>query len=98
MTKLTFAIDFDDTFTACPGLWARFVKDAEQLGHRVVLVTCRRDTDENIEKIRAALAEVETTLPIVCSKLGSKRAACEKRGYKVDIWIDDNPDTVERGM
>lgn len=41
--QLTFGMDFDNTFTACPELFGRFIKDAESLGHCVVLVTARPD-------------------------------------------------------
>lgn len=92
---LTFALDFDDTFTACPDLWRAFVRQAEAAGHRVFLVTARRDTDENRAIISEALGDC--VLPKVFAALGSKLDAVEKRGIKVDIWIDDDPERLVHG-
>ncbi len=95
--KLTFAIDYDDTFTACSELWANFILDAEAKGHRVIVVTARRDTDKNLLLIRETLASWGITLPIVFSSLGSKLDAVRRREIKVDIWIDDDPEKLVNG-
>ena len=97
MTRLTFGLDFDDTFTACPTVWKRFIDHAEELGHRIILVTSRRDTEENNEEIRGILRQWEVVLPIVFASLGSKLHAVAKRDIKVDIWIDDNPVALVNG-
>lgn len=94
---MTFGLDFDDTFTACPELWSRFVTDCENQCFRVILVTARRETDENVKNIRECLKLHGCLLPIVFSNLGSKLDAVAKRGIKVDIWIDDDPEKLVRG-
>lgn len=35
MSSLVFGLDFDDTFTADPELWALFIREAQAKGHRV---------------------------------------------------------------
>lgn len=95
--SLTFAIDFDDTLTACPELWRRFIADAESNGHRVFLVTARRETEENVEIVREFMKEHGLSLPRLFTNLGSKLKAAELRGIKVDIWIDDNPEALVHG-
>lgn len=95
--KMTFALDFDDTFTACPQTWRRFINDVESHGHRVMIVTARRETEANVAEVRAALAECELVLPMVFTNLGSKLAAALKRGITVDIWIDDDPTSLVHG-
>lgn len=97
MTPQTFGLDYDDTFTADPELWGSFVRTAHERGHSVVLVTARRNTNENIEMIRAALRAQGCVLPIVCSSLGSKLDAVKKRGIRVTIWIDDEPQKLVHG-
>lgn len=95
--SLTFGIDFDNTFTACPELFASFITQAESAGHRIVIVTSRRNTDENLSDVRAFLKEHGCCQPIVFASLGSKLHAVAEREIKVDIWIDDNPETLVHG-
>ena len=97
VTPQTFALDYDDTFTAAPELWSMFVTRAKEMGHRVVLVTARRETDENVETIRASLRAHNCVLPIVCSNMGSKLDAVKKRGIDVSVWIDDRPEKIATG-
>jgi 5'(3')-deoxyribonucleotidase len=93
MKQLTIAIDFDDTLTAAQKLWRRFVTNAMlNYGHRVIVVTARRDTEENIDLIDGWLQENEfPELSVYFTSLQSKVDYMEKRGVKVDIWIDDDP-------
>lgn len=88
--QLTFALDYDETYTADRDLWDCFIGHAQQRGHRVIGVTCRRRTEEN-------LAEVQMPVPVYYTDLGSKRHHMERLGVKVDIWIDDDPKCVEFG-
>lgn len=95
--QLTFGLDYDDTFTACPKLWSGFVSQARQHGHRFYLMTARRNTIENTEEINAQLSHWGCQMPIVFSSLGSKLFAAEQRGIKIDIWIDDDPKKLVEG-
>ncbi len=95
--SLTIAIDFDGTFTEAPELWEKFIHIAQQDGHDVVCVTARRNTYENQELLERAFAHFHLALPTVFCNLGSKLDEMKKQGVKVDIWIDDNPETLVRG-
>ena len=95
---LIFAIDFDNTITACPDLWAKFIVSARESGHRFYLVTCRRDTEENTDIINAFLDKWGCQMPIIFCNLASKFDTLEKRGIKIDIWIDDAPHAIVHGM
>jgi hypothetical protein len=97
LKPLTFALDFDDTFTADPLLWSRFATDARARGHRLCLVTARRDTEENRQDINATLDHWKCQMPIVFSSLGSKLAAVQRHGLEIDIWIDDDPTSLVHG-
>lgn len=101
---LTIAIDFDGTFSADPPLWAVFTFYAVARGHRVVLVTGRSDhvmySDPGRHwgnEVRGLLAEhaVDDLLPVVFAGGRPKRVAALAAGYTVDIWIDDQPESVE---
>jgi hypothetical protein len=94
---LTFALDFDETFTACPSLWAEFIGKAKAQGHRVLIVTARRATDENHETVNEMLAHWGCQIPVIFTSLGSKIDAMKRRDIKVDIWIDDDPASLVRG-
>lgn len=93
---LHFGIDFDGTFSADPELWRRFIALAESRGHRCYVVTCRRDTDENREDIGPHV----TGLPRyrhLFTGLSPKRWFCEQQCTRIDVWIDDQPESVING-
>lgn len=97
MQPLVFAIDFDDTFTADAELWSEFIHMAKKRGHRVYCVTCRRDSEENVDIIAEAFATYELSVPVVFCNMGSKMWHMEQRGVKVNIWIDDAPHALVHG-
>lgn len=90
---LTIGIDFDGTFAADPVLFKAFVEGATRRGHRCVLVTQR--TEFFRRDVDALCADV---LPIVYAGGETKRDAAAARGWAVDIWIDDNPASVDTAL
>jgi hypothetical protein len=91
--KLLFGIDFDGTFGADPALFHAFVQMIHSRGHEAVLVTQRT------EEWRAAVEEaVQNCIPIVFAGGFTKREAARRRGYNVDIWMDDNPMSVDNAL
>lgn len=94
---LIIAIDFDDTFTADPELWAVFIRLAQHKGHRVLCVTSRRDSESNLEDMVGVFEANGLSLPVIFCNMGSKLWTMEQRGTKVDIWIDDAPHAIVHG-
>ncbi|HEY1127952.1 MAG TPA: hypothetical protein VGF12_00990 [Roseateles sp.] len=90
MKRLTIGIDFDDTFTADPDLWRRFIGDAQRSGHVVVCVTARREPPDFSRSPR-----LPDSVQIVCAGQDWKRHAAARAGFNVDIWIDDIPSLIE---
>lgn len=88
---MLIAIDFDETLTADAKLWREFIRSAKTLGHRVVCVTARRDTEDNNDTIDEWMQMHGVDLPVYYTGLSSKVEHAEKIGLKVDIWIDDDP-------
>lgn len=90
---MNIAIDYDDTYTADPGLWDQFIASARERGHKVWIVTCRRDTPENREEVQVPGCRVFFT------NLGSKLdfVKVKRAGMKIDIWIDDDPRCIWEG-
>ena len=85
---MLFAIDYDYTYTEDPELWKAFIKLAEDKGHSFVCVTGR--------SVPPGMGEIQfpVQVNIVCAGDVAKRIAAEKAGYKVDVWIDDMPETI----
>ena len=94
---ICIAIDYDDTFTADPELWSRFIQDAKNRGHRFYCVTARKESIENIELINQSFDQWECQMPVVFSNLSSKVTTMERQGIKIDIWIDDAPLALVHG-
>lgn len=96
-SSLNIAIDFDGTLTADPFLWSGFIHTAREVGHKVFVVTARRDTEENREELKEWMEAHGIKASVLFSSLGSKIALMKDRGIRVDIWIDDDPATLVRG-
>jgi HK97 family phage prohead protease len=93
---LLISIDFDQTFTAAPGLWRSFMTEALARGNRVCCVTRREDTEKNREELRLAFGEHFGDLAgvVLAGPDRRKRSAAADAGLSPDIWIDDKPETV----
>ena len=93
---LTISIDYDDTFSAAPGLWLSFIEEACEDGNTVILTSRREDTPENQAQILAAIGEESYLSAVILAGPDStKRDAAMAAGFEVDIWIDDEPSTVD---
>jgi predicted glycosyltransferase len=86
---MTIAIDFDHTWTADVALWRQFASDAKKRGHDVIIVTARCGWSEDM------LRHGPLDVPVLYTGGKLKRHAMEFLGIKVDIWIDDQPGTIE---
>jgi hypothetical protein len=89
---LNIGLDFDKTYTSAPQLWDRFVSDAHESGHHVWCVTSRVKSPKNIREV--VIPGVETVFCGFASKVWYME---NKRGVKIDIWIDDDPDMCVYG-
>lgn len=97
MRSMTLSIDFDRTFAAEPELWGDFAHDAVEKGNTVVMISRREDTPENQQIIADALGEYAQFFSQVLL-IGTdtlKDDAARAAGLKVDVWVDDSPQTVK---
>lgn len=91
-------LDFDDTLTAAPSLARGMVELAQSLGHKVYVVTCRRNTAENRQIIAEFMAEYGfPELPVFMTNLGPKLNYMRSLGIRIDFWIDDDPFCIIHG-
>jgi Asp/Glu/hydantoin racemase len=83
---MKIAIDYDDTYTLDPEGWELFICLMQGRGHEVVCITKRYKT---------LLQEVIDTVSVpVIGASRSKMEAARMSGHKVDVWIDDKPETI----
>jgi len=89
---MLIAIDYDETYTRDPGTWNSVILLLKRLGHRVVCVTSRSNTHDN----RTALGNIlPLDIHVIFCNYNAKAEMTRKAGYHVDIWIDDNPYTID---
>jgi hypothetical protein len=91
--QLTIGIDFDNTWTASPFLFGELYKTAILIGFKVIIATGRTEFTDDMK--RSLLPD---SIPIVYCGKELKDIACKKAGYKVDIWIDDMPETIRQPL
>lgn len=87
---MIFAIDFDKTWTAEPRGWAQWYQLFTGLGHTVIMVTGRREMSEDMRRY-----SLPPAMPIVFAGPEMKEKAATLAGWKVDVWIDDMPGTIQ---
>lgn len=93
--SLTFALDYDDTFTAEPELWRAWVLLAKARGHRIVCITGRSETEsQRYELERAFGPQVE----VYFSGLRPKMECAIANGLKIDVWLDDWPGMIDTAI
>ena len=98
MIHQTFAIDYDETFTSAPELWAMFIREAKHLRNKVYCVTSRRETDESVDQMNEVFSRLGCQMLIVFTSHSPKQYAMQQRGIKVDVWIDDDPKSIIFGI
>lgn len=86
---MIISIDYDGTYSREPSLWDNFISFAKERGHVVICITNRAFPIESGKK---------PNVEILYAGADYKREYAVKNGYKVDIWIDDMPETVCRSV
>ena len=94
---LTISIDFDQTFSADPKMWGEFAMKSDAEGNTVVMISRRPDTPVNQKEIADTIGvHMHAFKKIMLIGADALKAdAAVAAGLKVDIWIDDAPQTVQ---
>ena len=92
---MVISIDYDETWSADPPLWAEFALNAQDAGHIVILTTNRPNAEGFREEVYEDCAEYVTA--VIFAGTLPKQTAARYFGYDVDVWIDDLPHTVTEG-
>lgn len=90
---MIIAIDYDNTYTGDPITFNGIIDLFKAAGHTVVCVTGR---DANSVMAEPVVNSIGKLVPIVFAGKEWKRDAAIKRGYNVNIWIDDIPEMVAK--
>lgn len=85
------ALDYDGTFTSNPLLWSILAFEAKKFGEKVICVSARTDTIENRLLLQQSLP---ASVDIYLTSHNPKKEWMERRGIKVDIWIEDTPKAI----
>jgi hypothetical protein len=88
MKPLTISIDLDKTWTADPAMFALIAHNFRARGHTVIICT-RRSSLTHEDRISLRIPKFVT---LFFADFGFKRDAVP---FHVDIWIDDEPGTIE---
>jgi len=88
---MKIAIDYDKTYTADKKLWDAFVKSAKKSRHAVRFVTSRSVTGDNRSLINDAK---KLGIRVIYTAGTAKEKHCKEVGWKPDIWIDDQPESI----
>lgn len=92
---LTFALDYDDTFTADPALWRAWILLAKSRGHRIVCITGRSETESQRYELETAFGpDVE----VYFSDLRPKMECAVANGLHIDVWLDDWPGMIDTAI
>ena len=94
---MTVSIDFDRTFAADPQMWGEFAKKAVADGNTVVMISRRPESDR--EEVVSSLGDYAESFSQVLLVGGDtlKADAADAAGIKVDVWVDDSPQTIKQG-
>lgn len=88
---MLIALDYDNTWTKAPDLWAQLVKTFKAQGHRFVCITSRENTCTNHQELSTSIGQ---HMPVIYCNHTAKAKHAKAQGYKPDVWIDDRPETI----
>jgi hypothetical protein len=87
---MTFALDFNGTYTKDPKFWNVFIELARLRKDEVYCVTHSTDPDEN-KALLDSIGQIIGEDKCVFADGNSKLSAVAALGIEIDIWIDNNP-------
>jgi hypothetical protein len=90
---LIIAIDYDATYTLSPDLWDHIIGLFQESGHTVICVTGRSNDGIMSQPVLDSIGKL---VPVIFAGPEWKRDAALKRGYKVNVWIDDMPEMIAK--
>lgn len=93
---MNISIDFDDTYTRDPGFWNLVIAHAITRNHTVYCVTAR--ANPNDEQVLGSIGKLIGKDNCFFTAMQGKRAYMHANKINIDVWIDDMPDMICRGI
>lgn len=93
---MNIALDFDDTYTRDPVFWDMFIMNAIQRNHKVYCVTARSNPKD--EEVLGSIGKAVGRDNCFFTAMQGKRAYMYANKINIDVWIDDMPDMIVRGI
>lgn len=87
---MIIAIDIDGTWTLDPAFFCSFAGFAESLNHQVIIVTGSEQPPAKLSSLGLHSATI-----LICQRGEFKRDCALRHGFSVDVWIDNEPGTIE---
>jgi hypothetical protein len=94
--RMNIAIDFDDTYTRDPGFWNLVIAHAITRKHIVYCVTARANSYD--PEVLDSIGKLIGAGNCYFTAMQGKRAYMYANGINIDVWIDDMPDMICRGI
>ena len=88
---MIIALDFDKTYDSDPDTFNYLIDTFQAMRHEVILATYRHP-EYDYHPLFADLEDMG--VEIYCTDGKAKKPFLEKLGISVDIWIDDNPNSI----
>lgn len=92
---MIIAIDYDGTYAADPETFNHVIEIFRQAGHAVICVT-GRSAGTMGQPVLDSIGKIIGEENCIFAGTLWKRMAAEKKGWKVDVWIDDMPEMISR--
>lgn len=89
---MIIGLDYDGTYTADKLFWSHFIDILQHWGHDFYIVTMRSKEHDWHDDF----APYWPDKVIFCDGRAKKNVV-DQLGIEIDIWIDDNPITIQSG-
>lgn len=87
---MNIALDYDQTYSAAPNMFQMLIETFKCFGHKVYIVTARNPKLDEIKINFGRNVEV-----VYCDGVAKRHVMTNQRGIKIDVWIDDKPESVD---
>lgn len=88
---MNIGLDWDHTFTRDTRSWEKFITMMTLAGHKIWIVTAR-GPDTPVEYVP------ENIEGVVYCEYVAKKVVTRNMGVSIDVWIDDDPQWIEKGF
>lgn len=89
---MNISLDYDNTFTADPAIWAAVALQLREAGHTVYGVTMRTPAECTLTDTFSKY--VQCVDELVPTSRAGKQQYMQQLGITIDVWIDDRPDFI----